>query len=205
MSANPLTPDTPGRLTREQQSALVERIKYWFRQPYPPWPEINKALNDLGAALAAEREPFPAADMTKRCVCGHTQDEHGNDGSGHCGATKECRAGGCKFFRLAAEGETPHPVCRCGHDFESHCNAACVQGCYRCDCATWSPAPSGETPRPPDARIAALEQQIREWSEADVACLEARTGSNFGTVAVSTFVDGPIPWTDTARYEAKAT
>jgi hypothetical protein len=32
------------------------------------------------------------------CVCGHSRDEHGSDGVGHCGATVACRRGGCKKF-----------------------------------------------------------------------------------------------------------
>lgn len=37
---------------------------------------------------------------TDVCVCGHSADEHGNDGTGHCGATKACRSdAGCKQFR----------------------------------------------------------------------------------------------------------
>ncbi len=27
--------------------------------------------------------------------------------------------------------------CECGHPFESHCNAACVQGCYDCECRVY--------------------------------------------------------------------
>jgi hypothetical protein len=49
--------------------------------------------------------------MDPVCVCGHTRDEHGNDGAGHCGATKECRSrGGCREFRLADDTVAVGPV-----------------------------------------------------------------------------------------------
>jgi hypothetical protein len=32
--------------------------------------------------------------------------------------------------------------CVCGHEFESHCNGACVQGCYECSCAAFVAAPN---------------------------------------------------------------
>lgn len=53
-----------------------------------------------------------AQEGEKLCVCGHPMDLHGNDGAGHCGASKSCRAGGCKKFRLKGEPEpaTPPPA-----------------------------------------------------------------------------------------------
>ncbi len=41
---------------------------------------------------------------SQQCVCGHAADEHGNDGQGHCGATKACRSSeGCKQFRWSRQ------------------------------------------------------------------------------------------------------
>lgn len=52
-------------------------------------------------SVAQEAEPM--------CVCGHPMDMHGNDGAGHCGASRSCRAGGCKKFRLKGEPEPAIP------------------------------------------------------------------------------------------------
>lgn len=51
-----------------------------------------------------------AGEAKGMCVCGHSPDEHGNDGTGHCGATPTCRSGKCERFTLVAAGEaTPQP------------------------------------------------------------------------------------------------
>ncbi len=52
----------------------------------------------------AASHPLP----TPLCECGHGADYHGNDGTGHCGATVACRSSeGCTQFRLAHPPPTP--------------------------------------------------------------------------------------------------
>jgi hypothetical protein len=60
--------------------------------------EINRCADELEAAAVS-----PDSDV---CVCGHDASSHGNDGTGHCGATRECRAGKCKQFRRDVDGGT---------------------------------------------------------------------------------------------------
>jgi hypothetical protein len=43
-------------------------------------------------------EGLPPAESDERCTCGHSRDDHGNDGAGHCGKEPCRRRGGCKQF-----------------------------------------------------------------------------------------------------------
>lgn len=61
------------------------------------------AMRDENAALTAAPRRTDEEGAADVCVCGHVADAHGNDGTGHCGATVTCRSydKGCRQFRPA--------------------------------------------------------------------------------------------------------
>jgi hypothetical protein len=64
---------------------------------------LHHMMDVASASPDALSSVSPESDV---CVCGHDANAHGNDGTGHCGATRECRAGKCKQFQAAVSEHT---------------------------------------------------------------------------------------------------
>lgn len=70
----------------------------WSKQS-PEWQEAAARWRDNYFKTLSKACPPPVPDSEGVvCLCGHSSDEHGNDGRGACGATQKCRAGGCRRF-----------------------------------------------------------------------------------------------------------
>jgi hypothetical protein len=102
--------------------------------------QLDTLLRRHGGEPPAPR--YALAEIVQQCVaCGRNRSLKDWEATCVCGSRQtvivyvppQAEARADTGARQTSDAE-PRKCARCSHGFESHCNAACVQGCYECDC-----------------------------------------------------------------------